>query len=60
MRLLQFMVWLLLMLLLPKLVERIEETVEYAIKRGKNGVAFKEIAKYLADVEPLAAGAIAL
>jgi DNA-directed RNA polymerase len=46
--------------LLPKLVERIEATVEYAIKRGKNGVAFKEIQKYLADVEPLAAAAIAL
>jgi DNA-directed RNA polymerase len=46
--------------LLPKLVERIESTVEYAIKRGKNGVAFKEIQKYLADVEPMAAAAIAL
>jgi DNA-directed RNA polymerase len=46
--------------LLPKLVERIEETVEYAIKRGKTGAHFKEIRQYLADVEPLAAAAIAL
>jgi DNA-directed RNA polymerase len=46
--------------LLPKLVERIEDTVEYAIKRGKTGVNFKEIRQYLADVEPLAAAAIAL
>lgn len=45
--------------LLPLVVKRIEETVEYAIKRGKTGVAFKEIRKYLADVEPLAAAAIA-
>lgn len=45
--------------LLPKLVERIEET-NHRIHQRKNGVAFKEIAKYLADVEPLAAGAIAL
>jgi hypothetical protein len=46
--------------LLPKLVERIETSVDYAIHRGKNGVAFKEIKQYLADVEPLAAAAIAL
>ena len=46
--------------LLPKLVERIEETVEYAIKRGKTGAHFKEIRQYLVDVEPLAAAAIAL
>ena len=46
--------------LLPALVQRIKETVEYAIKRGKNGVAFKEIQQYLAGVEPLAAASIAL
>jgi DNA-directed RNA polymerase len=46
--------------LLPKLVERIEATVDYAIKRGKTGVAFKEIHQYLADIEPLAAASIAL
>ena len=46
--------------LLPLVVARIEQTVEYAIKRGKTGVAFKEIQKYLADVEPLAAAAIAV
>ncbi len=46
--------------LLPLVVARIEQTVEYAIKRGKTGVAFKEIQKYLADVEPLAAAAIAI
>ena len=31
-----------------------------AIKSGKTGAAFKEIQKYLADVEPLAAAAIAV
>ena len=46
--------------LLPLVVARIEDTVEYAIKRGKTGVAFKEIQKYLADVEPLAAAALAV
>ena len=46
--------------LLPLVVARIENTVEYAIKRGKTGVAFKEIQKYLADVEPLAAAALAV
>jgi len=45
--------------LLPKLVARIEETA-HRLKERKNGVAFKEIKKYLADVEPLAAAAIAL
>jgi len=45
--------------LLPKLVERIEET-NHRIHQRQNGVAFKEIAKYLASVEPLAAAAIAL
>ena len=33
--------------LIPLVVERIESTVEYGIKRGKNGVAFKEIQQYL-------------
>ena len=46
--------------LLPLVVERIEDTVEYQVKRGKNGVAFKEIHEHLKDVEPLAAAAIAL
>jgi DNA-directed RNA polymerase len=46
--------------LLPKLVQQIENTVEYAIKRGKTGVAFKEIHQYLTGLEPLAAGGIAL
>ena len=45
--------------LLPKLVERIEET-NLRIHKGSNGAAFKEIKQYLADVEPLAAAAIAL
>jgi DNA-directed RNA polymerase len=45
--------------LLPLVCRRIEETVEYKIKRGKTGVAFKEIMVYLKDVEPLAAAAIA-
>jgi DNA-directed RNA polymerase len=45
--------------LLPKLVERIENTTDRLHQR-KNGVAFKEIKQYLADVEPLAAAAIAL
>ena len=46
--------------LLPLVVARIESTVDYAIKRGKTGVAFKEIQKYLSDVEPLAAAALAV
>ena len=46
--------------LLPKLVTQIESTVEYAIKRGKTGVAFKEIHQYLTDLDAKAAGAIAL
>jgi hypothetical protein len=45
--------------LLPKLVSRIEETT-HRVNQRKNGVAFKEIRKYLADIEPLAAAAIAL
>jgi DNA-directed RNA polymerase len=45
--------------LLPKLVERIQET-NHRITQRQNGVAFKEIAVYLADIEPLATAAIAL
>ena len=45
--------------LLPLVIEKIESTVEYAIKRGCTGVAFKEIAVYLKDVESEAAAAIA-
>ena len=45
--------------LLPLVVARIEATTS-RIKQGKNGAAFAEIQKYLADVEPLAAAAIAV
>ena len=45
--------------LIPLVVDRIEKTTEYAIKRGKTGVAFAEIHQYLKDVEPLAAAGIA-
>ena len=45
--------------LLPLVVARIEATTN-RIKEGKTGVAFAEIQKYLADVEPLAAAAIAV
>nr|BDD47631.1 hypothetical protein 1 [Moraxellaceae bacterium] len=44
--------------LLPLVVERIEETNK-RIREGKTGRAFAEIRQYLADVEPLAAAAIA-
>ena len=44
--------------LLPILVQRIEDT-NLRIHKGKNGRSFAEIKKYLADVEPLAAAAIA-
>ena len=46
-------------MLLPILVKRIEDT-NHRIHERKNGVAFKEIAQYLSDLEPLAAAAIAL
>ena len=46
--------------LLPKLVERIEDTVEQRLKTGKVGQCFKEIKQYISDLEPLAAAAIAL
>ena len=45
--------------LLPLVVARIESTTN-RIKEGKTGAAFKEIQQYLADVEPLAAAAIAV
>jgi DNA-directed RNA polymerase len=45
--------------LLPLVVTRIEATTN-RIKEGKTGVAFAEIQQYLADVEPLAAAAIAV
>ena len=44
--------------LIPLVVKQIEDTAEYGIKRGKNGVAFKEIHQYLSDIEPLAAAGI--
>ena len=45
--------------LLPKVVERIEET-NNRIHEGKTGVHFKEIKQYISDIEPLAAAAISL
>ena len=45
--------------LLPLVVARIEATTN-RIKEGKTGAAFVEIQKYLTDVEPLAAAAIAV
>jgi DNA-directed RNA polymerase len=46
-------------MLIPILVERLEHTNK-RIHEGKNGVAFKEIAHYISELEPLAAAAIAL
>ena len=43
--------------LLPLVIDRIQDTFSYAIKRGKNGVAFKEIHQHLAHIEPLALAA---
>jgi DNA-directed RNA polymerase len=45
--------------LLPVLVKRLEEN-NIRIRKGKNGVAFKEISQYISQLEPLAAAAIAL
>ena len=45
--------------LLPLVVARIEATTD-RLRKGNAGVAFKEIQQYLADVEPLAAAAIAV
>ena len=44
--------------LLPKVVDVIKDT-NSRIHKGHNGRAFKEINQYLADLEPLAAAAIA-
>ncbi len=44
--------------LLPLVVDRIKDTTN-RIKEGKTGRSFKEIQQYLADLEPLAAAAIA-
>ena len=46
-------------MLLPILVKRLEDT-NNRIHEGKTGVAFKEIAQYISELEPLAAAAIAL
>ena len=45
--------------LLPLVVERIKDTTN-RIKKGAAGKSFKEIQKYLADLEPLATAAIGL
>jgi hypothetical protein len=44
--------------LLPLVVERIQDTTN-RIKEGKVGASFKEIQQYLANIEPMAAAAIA-
>ena len=44
--------------LIPLVIAEIEST-NSRIKERKNGVAFKEISEYLADIEPFAAAAIA-
>ena len=43
--------------MLPLVIKEIESSV-HRIKEGKNGVAFKEIAQYLSDIEPMACAAI--
>jgi len=45
--------------LLPLVVEQIE-TTKLRLTKGQAGAAFKEIHQYLADIEPLAAAAIAV
>lgn len=45
--------------MLPLVIKEIEKTVKVHVKEGKNGQSFKEIQQYLADVEPMAAAAIA-
>ncbi len=45
--------------LLPLVVARIEATTN-RLRKGQAGAAFKEIQQYLADVEPLAAAALAV
>jgi len=44
--------------LLPVVIERIKDTTN-RLKKGQAGRSFKEIQQYLADLEPLAAAAIA-
>ena len=44
--------------LIPLVISKIQDTFDYKIVRGKNGVAFKEIQTYLSDIEPLALAAI--
>tara|TARA_R100001594_G_scaffold17813_1_gene36023 strand:+ start:539 stop:2905 length:2367 start_codon:yes stop_codon:yes gene_type:complete len=44
--------------LLPHVIKHIQDTFEYRIERGHNGVAFKEIHQYLSHIEPLALAAI--
>ena len=43
--------------LIPLVIAEIEST-EWKIRKGNSGVAFKEIAEYLAGIEPLATAAI--
>ena len=43
--------------LIPLVIAEIEST-NWKIRKGNSGVAFKEIAEYLSDIEPLAAAAI--
>ena len=43
--------------LIPLVIHTIEQT-NWKIRKGNSGVAFKEIATYLADIEPFAAAAI--
>ena len=45
--------------LLPLVVASIDKTFSYKIKRGKNGVAFKDIYHHISHIEPLALAAIA-
>jgi DNA-directed RNA polymerase len=45
--------------LLPLVIERIESTTT-RLTKGNAGIAFREIHKYLTDIEPLAAATIAL
>jgi len=45
--------------LLPLVVARIQDTAFARIKKGKTGRCFAEIQRYLADIEPEAAAAIA-
>ena len=46
--------------ILPLVCDEITNTVEYSIKRGKNGVLFKEIQQYLNELDALSCAAITL